>query len=86
MSSESGIDQKLTKYDINGKPYASSVFSCPPPEQDAKVSHWMCQVNGITSGYNITNNLEPNPFNKGYRDYEVGFFSRSKDKDEVLET
>lgn len=67
-------DQKLTKYDVNGFAYASSVYGSPAPEQNPKPAHWVCQVNGITGQYNIVNNLEPNPFIKAYRDFEVGKF------------
>lgn len=71
---EPGKHQKLTKYDVNGFVYASSVFNAPAPEQDPVPAHWVCQVNGPTNQYNIVNNLDPNPFIKAHREMECKKF------------
>lgn len=47
------IQQKLTRYRINGKEYASSLQDTPAPEQNPKAPHWSCQVNETTNEFDI---------------------------------
>ncbi|CAD7952588.1 unnamed protein product [Amoebophrya sp. A25] len=66
--------QKLTRYEVNSFIYASSTKPVPPPEQNGKTGHWVCEVNSTTGTFNVVNNLNPNPFNQRFREAEVDNF------------
>merc|ERR1712039_375136 len=50
-----GMLAKNNTYDINGRVYAAGKAPTAPPTQP-KSAHWLCQVSGLTSQYNIINN------------------------------
>lgn len=50
-----GLSSNLRTYDINGKVYGAGKAATPPPTQHEK-AHWLCQVSGVTGGFNIVSN------------------------------
>lgn len=50
----------LGAYDVNGKVFYPGKAPKPLPPQ-ASGGHWLCQVNGLTSDYNVINNLPSHP-------------------------
>ncbi|CAL1137055.1 unnamed protein product [Cladocopium goreaui] len=57
-------------YDINGKIFALGKQATAPPKQAAR-GHWLTQVNGRTSSYNIINGMSLNPAITRHRDEET---------------
>lgn len=47
-------------YEVNGKVFAVGKQATAPPIQ-SPASHWLCQVNGCTSRFNIVNNSPLHP-------------------------
>lgn len=47
-------------YDINGRVYCAGKQTAPPPAQ-AKGTHWLTQVNGMTNEFNVVTNMPTHP-------------------------
>eukprot|EP00933_Yihiella_yeosuensis_P008043 TRINITY_DN11330_c1_g1_i2.p1 TRINITY_DN11330_c1_g1~~TRINITY_DN11330_c1_g1_i2.p1 ORF type:complete len:239 (-),score=44.22 TRINITY_DN11330_c1_g1_i2:256-900(-) len=77
MHSDKILTKRCSVYDINGKVYAQGLAPTAPPRQMNK-HHWLCQVNGMTSAYNVINNQPLNPAIDGHRKHELQRLSDSQ--------
>mmetsp|Transcript_97673 Transcript_97673/g.280626 ORF Transcript_97673/g.280626 Transcript_97673/m.280626 type:complete len:181 (-) Transcript_97673:65-607(-) len=68
-----GIDAKHSRYDINGKVYASCIEPCPMPPKSA-AAHWMCQVSGTVGGFDVISGLPLHVAHVQHRQAEVQHF------------
>jgi len=60
----------LRPYDVNGRVVCAGKDRTVPLEQPNK-THWLCQVSGSTSRYNIISNVTADPHVMRHRDDEV---------------